>query len=57
VGRGVLRAVRLLPDVVKIGIENETALPSAQEEEQNSKGPSPAEKNGSKNTSDPGPVP
>jgi len=30
----VLRAVRLLPDVVKIGVEPETALPSSQEEEQ-----------------------
>jgi flagellar assembly protein FliH len=29
-----LRAVRLLPDVVKIGVEPETALPSIQEEEQ-----------------------
>ncbi len=32
--QGVLRAVRLLPNVVKIGVEPETALPSIQEEEQ-----------------------
>ena len=32
--QGVLRAVRLLPDVVKIGAEPGAALPSAQEEEQ-----------------------
>jgi flagellar assembly protein FliH len=34
----VLRAVRLLPDAVKIGIENETALPSDRKEEQISNG-------------------
>ena len=32
--QGVLRAVRLLPDVVKIGAEPGAALPSAQEKEQ-----------------------
>lgn len=32
--QGVLRAVRLLPEVVKIGIETETALSSVQGEEQ-----------------------
>ena len=32
--QGVLRAVRLLPDVVKIGVSPETALPSDQREEQ-----------------------
>lgn len=32
--QGVLRAVRLLPDAVKIGVKTETALPSNQEEEQ-----------------------
>ena len=32
--QGVLRAVRLLPDVVKIGVVPETALPSDQKEEQ-----------------------
>ena len=32
--QGVLRAVRLLPDVVKIGVESKTALPSDQREEQ-----------------------
>jgi flagellar assembly protein FliH len=36
-----LRAVRLLPDVVKIGVETETALPSDQEEEQISSEASP----------------
>jgi flagellar assembly protein FliH len=37
----VLRAVRLLPDAVKIGVEAETALPSVQEEEQISNGAAP----------------
>jgi flagellar assembly protein FliH len=36
-----LRAVRLLPDAVKIGAKPETALPSAQEEEQLSNGEQP----------------
>jgi flagellar assembly protein FliH len=39
--QGILRAVRLLPDVVKIGVEAETALPSRQEEEQLLSGEAP----------------
>jgi flagellar assembly protein FliH len=42
--QGVLRAVRLLPDIVKIGAELETALPSDQKEEQISIGKPPAQK-------------
>lgn len=46
--QGVLRAVRLLPDVVKIGVEPETALPSDPEEELSKKGqPSPGEEQSS----------
>ncbi|NLL36945.1 MAG: hypothetical protein GX256_05420 [Fretibacterium sp.] len=37
--QGVLRAVRLLPEAVKIGIEPETALPSEKKEEQHSNVP------------------
>ena len=36
--RGVLRAVRLLPDAIKIGVETEAALPPKGEEEQLSNG-------------------
>ena len=36
--QGVLRAVRLLPETVKIGIEPETALPSTPKEEQRATG-------------------